>query len=69
MSTLADEIWSNVTLYLMMEQENNISSPLVSRDGDFYYSAMQKWVRRKAKSIFRGLDWINREDEIKNSAK
>lgn len=42
MSTLADEIWSNVTLYLMMEQENNISSPLVSRDGDFYYSAIQK---------------------------
>lgn len=42
MSTLADEIWSNITLYLIMEQENNISSPLVSRNGDFYYIVIQK---------------------------
>lgn len=33
MSTLADVIWSSVTqLCLIMEQENNIPSPLVSRN-------------------------------------
>lgn len=59
MSTLADVIWTHVTqLCLIMEQENNIHSPLVSRNVFFEWHCHTKASQKKSKTSIQGTGLI-----------